>query len=244
VSETGRFTILAGIYNAGRPAYPPEVADFILDGMGDPSKLTIADLGAGTGTSSRLLAERGATVYAIEPNAAMRAKAEAAPRVTWIDAPAEHTGLNVSSVDLVTALQAFHWFDRRAAFKEILRILRPNGRAAVVFYERDESDPFTMAYGDIIREYAVDDTERKRADSLEAFRTYEKWKNLRQSWFMNRQALDQAGMADRVKSTSYIPQSGPQSERLRAAVDALFARYAVDGRVNMCLQTLTVTGER
>lgn len=244
MSETGRFTHLAGIYNAGRPGYPSEVADAILDGQDDPAQLVVADLGAGTGTSARLLAERGAHVFAVEPNASMRAKAEASPRITWIDAGAERTGLAGGSVDLVTAFQAFHWFERPAVFDEMLRILRPSGRAAVVFYERDESDPFTLGYGEIVRKFATDETERRRANALEAFATYDGWGGVHRARVLSEQILDCAGMADRVKSSSYLPHTGPASDRLWEEVDALFASYARDGQVRMQLQYLIVLGKR
>jgi len=49
----------------------------------------------------------------------------------------EATGISDASVDLVTAAQAFHWFDRAAARAEFLRILRPRGTVALVWNERD-----------------------------------------------------------------------------------------------------------
>ena len=241
--ETERFTNLAGIYNAGRPGYPPEVADAIFAGMIDPAQLVVADLGAGTGASARLLAERGARVIAVEPNKSMRAKAESVPNVSWIDAPAERTGLAAASVDIAVAFQAFHWFDQRAAFSEMLRILRPRGRAAVLFYERDESDPFTREYGDIVRTFATDATEQRRADSLEIFAAFEAWNSVRRTRVTSEQVLDAAGMDDRVKSTSYFPHAGPESLRLRESVNALFDRHARAGHVRMQLQYLIVTGD-
>ena len=90
-----------------------------------PRDVFAADLGAGTGISSRLLAERGAHVLAIEPNQAMREAAEPHPHVEWVAARRNATGLHEASVDLVTAFQAFHWFDHAEGAREIVRILRP-----------------------------------------------------------------------------------------------------------------------
>lgn len=241
--ETERFTSLAGVFDAGRPGYPPELSDLLFEGLGDPAKVVVADLGAGTGTSSRILAERGASVFAVEPNAAMRAKAEQLPRITWIDGTAERTSLPDRSVDLVGAFQAFHWFDRAATFKEMTRILRTGGRAVVVFYERDESDPFTRAYGDIVRKYATDDTERRRAQALEAFATWPGWHSARRFRLAHEHILDPGGMTQRVKSTSYLPQEGPESEPVMREARALFERYAETGRVRMCLETLGVIAQ-
>ena len=68
--STTRFSTRAQSYAAFRPSYPPGAIDAALEGLGDPHGLTIADVGAGTGISARLFAERGAAVIAIEPNAA------------------------------------------------------------------------------------------------------------------------------------------------------------------------------
>jgi SAM-dependent methyltransferase len=240
VSFTERFSGRAGDYVAGRPSYPPAALDVLFEGLGDPAEVLAADLGAGTGISSRLLAERGAQVLAIEPNAAMREVAEPHPRVEWIAASAERTGLHEASVDLVTAFQAFHWFDPRAAFDEIVRILRPAGRAAVIYNERDETDPFTAAYGAVVRTYQTDDTERRRAGALEAFAAFEAWKDKRRVEVRNEHELDLDGVLARARSTSYLPKDGAAGTELQDAVRALLGRFARDGRVTMVMRTIVV----
>jgi SAM-dependent methyltransferase len=240
VSFTGRFTDRAGDYVSGRPSYPPEAIDALLDGLGDPADVVVADLGAGTGISSRLLADRGALVLAIEPNQAMREAAEPHPRVEWVAASAEHTGLGEASADLVTAFQAFHWFDARAALDEIVRILRPGGRAAVIYNERDERDPFTAAYGELVRRYQTDQTERGRADGLEAFAAFEAWKEKRRIEVRNDHELDLDGLLARARSTSYLPKEGDAAEALQAELRALVERFGRDGRVVMVMRTIVV----
>lgn len=244
MSEKERFTALAGVYNAGRPGYPAEVGDIIFEGLGDPARLIVADLGAGTGTSSALLAEHGADVRAVEPNAAMRAKGSEHARVTWIDGSAEKTTLSNASIDVVAAFQAFHWFDPALTYPEIMRILKDGGRAALVYYERDESDPFAGAYGNLVRKFATDDTEQRRARTREAFALYDGWRSVRQESVPSEQVFDRAGIFDRVSSSSYLPHSGPESEALNREVETLFDAYARDGKVRMALQYLVTIGER
>ncbi|MGH7660174.1 MAG: class I SAM-dependent methyltransferase [Vulcanimicrobiaceae bacterium] len=243
-SETERFTGFASRYDKGRPGYPPEVVDRILDGLDvDAAALKVADLGAGTGMSARLFTERGARVFAIEPNAAMRAKGAALPGIAWLDGTAEHTGLEPHSIDVAIAFQAFHWFDPGATFAEIERVLRPGGRAAVAFYERDERDAFTKAYGDVIRRFATDDTEQKRMRALEAFESWQGWSTVDKSVVAGEQILDAAGFDDRIASTSYLPHSGPQAKEVRVAMDAVFKEHARNGRVRLVLQTVLVIAE-
>ena len=156
MKPTVRFGTRAKAYAAFRPSYPPGAIDAVLQGLGPPGELTIADIGAGTGISARLFAQRGASVIAIEPNAQMRGAADPDDRVQWRDGTGEATGLAGRSVDVAVACQAFPWFATPEALAELARIARR--RAAVLQYERDERDPFTRAYGEIVRAYATDDT--------------------------------------------------------------------------------------
>jgi SAM-dependent methyltransferase len=243
VSFTERFADRATDYAAGRPSYPPAALDALFEGLGDVGDVFAADLGAGTGISSRLLAERGAQVLAVEPNQAMRAAAEPHPRIEWIAGTAEWTGLGEASIDLVTAFQAFHWFDQAKALNEMVRILRPGGRAAVVSNERDENHPFTAAYGELVRAYALDDTERRRAGALDVFAAFEGWHVRRRTEVRNEQPQDQDGVLARARSSSYLPKTGPKADELHAAVRALFVQHAREGRVVMAMRTIVVIGD-
>ena len=84
---TERFTDRAEVYAANRPSYGADVIAYVLDGLGEHP--VVADLGAGTGISSRRMAEHGARVLAVEPNAAMRSAG--AGDVRWVDGTAEKT---------------------------------------------------------------------------------------------------------------------------------------------------------
>jgi SAM-dependent methyltransferase len=243
MSFTDRFSGRASDYAAARPSYPEGAIDVLFEGLGDAAAVTAADLGAGTGISSRQLAARGALVLAVEPNQSMRDAAEPYPRVEWVAATAEATGLDEATVDLATAFQAFHWFDQPRALKEMVRILRPGGRAALVYNERDESDPFTAAYGDLVRKYATDDTERRRAHGIEVFEGFDAWVARHRVEVRNEYALDVDGVLARARSTSYIPKEGPIAGDLHAAIRALVARFAHDGRVTMMMRTIVASAD-
>jgi SAM-dependent methyltransferase len=235
-----RFGDRAGAYAAHRPGYPAEAIDAVLEGLGDPRALVVADVGAGTGISSRLLAARGASVLAIEPNAKMRASAEPDVCVTWSAGTGEATGLPDRSVDVAAAFQAFHWFATAAGLGEMRRIARR--RAALVQYERDEADPFTAAYGAIVARYATDDTERRRIGAMEIFARFP---DARVVWaaFRSGQRLDLEGLLGRAASTSYLPQAGAPNERMREEIGATFARFANAGEVELAMMTFVITAD-
>lgn len=119
-------------YDRGRPSYPPQA----LDVAGLPATAEAVDLGAGTGKLTRLLVERFARVFAVEPAVAMRRVLErAAPRATVLDGSAEAIPLGDDSADAVFSAEAFHWFDHDVAVAEIARVLRSGG-ALVLLWNR------------------------------------------------------------------------------------------------------------
>jgi len=113
--KLGDFTNLAENYSRYRPGYSRSVRDALLALCArEPAALEVADVGAGTGIWSRLMAERVAHVTAIEPNEEMRRcgiRDSKADRVTYAECSGEKTGLRSESVDMVSMASSFHWVD-------------------------------------------------------------------------------------------------------------------------------------
>lgn len=128
-----RFTGKADIYDKFRPSYPDALIDFLYENARCD---TVADIGAGTGKFTRCLLKKPWNVIAVEPNADMREKLSEIEGISVVDAPAEETTLESHSVGLVTAAQAFHWFDENLFKAECKRILATDGQLAVIFNER------------------------------------------------------------------------------------------------------------
>jgi SAM-dependent methyltransferase len=136
-TRRGDFTGQAAAYSRARPGYPDEIVDQLIAAAGVGAGDGVADVGAGTGIFTALLAARGLRVVAVEPNAAMRARAPATPGVAWIDGSFEQTGLDGASQRWVVAAQAFHWADPPRALPEIHRVLAPGGAFTVLWNDRD-----------------------------------------------------------------------------------------------------------
>ena len=121
--------------SAGAPAPAAAPAPTAPDDR--PARGLAADIGAGTGKMSALLAEEGLDVRAVEPSAAMRAQARPHPLITQVAATAEDTGLGTASCDLVVYAQSWHWVDPAAAGAEAVRILKPGAPLVIVFNQMD-----------------------------------------------------------------------------------------------------------
>lgn len=129
-----RFTGKAEIYDKYRPSYPDSLIDWLYEKTKADS---VADIGAGTGKLTRCLLKKPWKVTAVEPNPDMFEKLKAIKEITAVRASAENTGLESGSTDLITAAQAFHWFDEELFKKECKRVLSHEGKTAVIFNERN-----------------------------------------------------------------------------------------------------------
>ena len=149
-----------GAYNSVRPAYPDEAVAALVDAArcargtdasGQDGPLCAADIGAGTGKMSELLARAGFLVDAVEPSEAMRAQASSIEGVTWHDGVAEQTGLSNDVYDIVVFAQSWHWVDSERAGLEVARILAPGGALAIVWNQMAVSIPWVHRLTRIMR---------------------------------------------------------------------------------------------
>ena len=128
----------AADYAAARPTYPPELFQWLSDQCLHHDLAW--DVGCGNGQASLALAHHFQRVHASDPSEEQIANAPADPRITWRVESAEIVSLRNHSVDLVTAAQAFHWFNQARFCAEAARVLRPGGLVAVWCYGQSRVD--------------------------------------------------------------------------------------------------------
>jgi SAM-dependent methyltransferase len=232
-----RFSSRAGNYARYRPGYPPAAIDLLATRCGFTKASVVADVGSGTGLLSEALLERSAQVFAVEPNDAMRAAAEARlpaqPRFRSVKATAEATTLPAASIDLWVAGQAFHWFEALPARREALRIIKRGGFGALLWNEHPpEGSAFLRDYDQLLRRHAAEyaTTVARRLDE-ERMREFFGGAMERAS-FPNEQIFDFAGLLGRLLSSSYAPQpEQPQYAPMIEELRALFDRHQRNGEV-------------
>lgn len=235
MSHLERFSNRVEDYAKYRPRYPEALADFLADYGLQPGSVVL-DAGSGTGLFSELLLSRGTTVYGVEPNEGMRQEAvnrlNANEQFVSLSGSAEATGLPGESVDLITAAQAFHWFDVKATKQEWKRILKPGGWVALVWNERDDSNPLTAGYGELSRAFVdKDQAVRRLANPESQIDDFFSPNPVQRHTFPNRQTLDRAGLIGRALSSSYWPKEGPAHEASIRRLNELFEEYQTDGTV-------------
>jgi SAM-dependent methyltransferase len=127
-----RFASVSGAYAAFRPTYPAALFDWLASIA--PARVLAWDCATGSGQAARDLCRRFGRVIATDASPDQIARASPDPRIEYRVAPAEDSGLETGSCDLVTVAQALHWFDIEGFFRECDRVLRPGGVLAVWSY--------------------------------------------------------------------------------------------------------------
>lgn len=233
------FTGLSEVYDKHRPSYPTAAIDFVVRGLPEPA--TAADVGCGTGISTRLLAAKIDRVLGIDPNADMLDQArsvnsEQAHRIEYRLGTGENTGLPDKSVNLVLCAQSFHWFDPGAAMREFHRILKPDGRLALMWNIRNDRNAFTAGYGEIVHRAQADAVQRGlaiRNDHVADITIGGHFTVIDKRRFPNPQTLDLEGLLGRARSASYFPRTWPLRDELEAALRSLFQTHQQNNQVIM-----------
>ncbi len=245
---TQRFSSRVDHYVRYRPGYPAEILELLQEECGLTRDTVVADIASGTGIWTRHLLENGNRVYGVEPNTEMRKAGEeylrSFPRLSSVAGTAEATTLADHSVEMVTAAQAAHWFDRERARREFVRILKPGAWTVLLWNERlTDSTAFLRAYEKLLLDYGTDYKEVRHERTTSEIRDFFAPAAYQERVFKYEQRFDYDGIEGRLLSSSYTPLTGhanyaPMLKEARR----IFDEYQVNGQVAMAYHTRVFYG--
>jgi SAM-dependent methyltransferase len=135
-------------YAKFRPGYPQELFDYLRSIA--PSRQLAWDCGTGNGQAAVRLASVFDRVIATDASEKQIANAEPQERVEYPVAPAENSGIESGTIDLIMVAQALHWFDLNRFYAEVQRVLKPDGVLAASAYNLLHIDP---AIDEVVNRY-------------------------------------------------------------------------------------------
>ncbi|PZR20600.1 MAG: SAM-dependent methyltransferase [Flavobacterium psychrophilum] len=126
------FSTQAQGYAKYRPYYPAEMIAYIASFA--QNKQFALDVATGNGQVAVELANYFEEVYGTDISNTQLENALQKDNIIYIKERAEKTSFADEKFDLITVAQAIHWFDFDAFYKEVYRILKPEGVFAVMGY--------------------------------------------------------------------------------------------------------------
>ncbi len=244
-----KFTNKAANYAKYRPSYPEGFIDYLMYEVG-MARRTIADIGAGTGILTRLLADKAGKVIAVEPNRDMLEVCLEHCRMcgnfTALDTSAEKTGLPEHSVDFITVAQAFHWFDREKAKIEFRRILIQNGKVTLVWNSRSAENEFIKENDLLLRRLCPTFAGFSGGGGTELDQYVDFFKDGCCDYrvFDYDRYLTLEEYIGGSLSASYAPlESDPGYEEFIKGLKSLFYKYSSGGKLLLPNKTYSYTGE-
>src|ERR1700691_6077193 len=248
-NATQRFSSRVDNYVRYRPGYPGEVLDLLKKKCSLTTDSVIADIASGTGIFTRVLLDNGNRVFGVEPNAEMRRAGEeflrSDPGFTSVAGTAEATTLPDHAVNIVTAAQAAHWFDREKARREFIRILKPGGWCVLIWNERrTASTPFLQDYEQLLLTYGTDYQEVRHERTTATIHEFFATTPYQERIFNLCQQFDYEGAAGRLLSSSYAPLEGhPDHAPMMSQLQKIFHAHAEAGKVEFEYDTRVFFGK-
>lgn len=233
-----------------RPDFDRRVYQYLMEEYGLGKKSVIAELGAGTGKFTYNVAPFAGKVFAVEPNKEMflLGKETCAMRenVEFVFATAEETTLAPKSLDFALAVQSFHYFDKEKLLVELGRILKDDGKFAVVWNMSGHSGQgFDKAWSALLQKAKIDTTGSGDNHNLEDERKII-FKNgeYEERQFSYNKKMSFEDMCNFARSISFVPKEGDDGyEKFYQELKEIFKKYKKWGKVEISTTTTIQIGE-
>lgn len=235
------FGEVAELYDAGRPGYADALVSEVLSyaGLGDRAAV---EVGAGTGKATRLFAQRGVHVTALEPDAGMAgvlARVTGGLPVRTVATTFEGFG-TTARFDVVCAAAAWHWTDPATRWSRAAGLLAPGGVLALFGSPAELKDPGLRAAVGAIEDRvlaAADDGPRLPAWSLEEMAAAQGLTDVEERFLPGTTTTTADAFVGRLSTVSAYLML-PRTERLAALREiraALPAKCTIDTTVRLRL---------
>lgn len=152
----GNFQGKAQLYAKYRPQYSKNYSTYLQERLKMNTHSSIADIGAGTGIHTKVLADITNNIFVVEPDIEMLAECRIQLKnksIKFIQGTAENTKLPDKYVDYITVAQAFHLFDREKSLEEFRRVLRPHGTLILVWNSKEHENDLFYENEAVIKRY-------------------------------------------------------------------------------------------
>jgi len=243
MKNTERFSDRVSNYVEYRPSYPTALIDTLISECGLHSESVIADIGSGTGKFTELLLNKDLPVIGVEPNKEMREAAETLfdgnVHFDSVDGDCSNTSLQDNSIDLITAAQAFHWFDPVETKQEFQRILKAESSIALIWNQRDIATDFQNDYDQMLNKHCPEYSKlNHRLVSDDKIQDFCQPNTVRIFTYPYKQSFDLASFIGRMFSSSYTPKKDtPEYQTLAEAAGQLFEKYQQNDKVDFAYET-------
>ncbi|MGI2335777.1 MAG: class I SAM-dependent methyltransferase [Dehalogenimonas sp.] len=228
------------------PGYPTAYIDYLTQRGKLRDDSIIADIGAGAGILAKAIAPRVNRVLAVELDEKMRLagveNCRSVPNITVIPGSAEGTGLESSSIDLLTAGQSFHYFDTEASKLEFRRILKPGGLTALSWHIRVRDYLFGEAFENLMRQFCPD----YRGASVNEWPTGQFFKNgeYERRTFANHRLVDLETLIGYALSMPFSPTKGEaRFSEFVEKLATLYDKYSDHGKLELRAAVDSYCGE-
>src|SRR5262245_45997301 len=246
MDTVNRFSQKASDYGHARWDYAAAAIDVVFSECKLDGNSVVADIGAGTGMLARRFVGRVRELFAVEPNAEMRAFAAREARGSFhvVDGFSDATTLQDSSVDLVTVGRAIHWFPPESTRVELRRILKPDGWLAIFQIPCTDEALVESISAVRVPENGWDVAADKERMSLMPDSFYFGDKSFQHLSFPGVVREKWEDFLGRITSLSVAPgTTHPLRARLEAALREVFDRHATNGVLPVYNSTEVIFGQ-
>ena len=213
------FDKVAQLYDAVRPGYPSLLFEDLLNFSKIKPSATILDIGCGTGKSTKPLASRGFSIYALDPGDSMlnicQKNLSEYRKIKYVNSSFETWSPNGTLFDLIVSGTAFHWVDEMA-YQKLASMLTPNGAIGIFWHTYLKSDD--NQFDEICRDHAPslysDDIQvslelgdKKREEQMLSITGFDNWRVVRYYDHMRYNSTSYVGLLRTWSSHTNLPES-------------------------------------